>query len=275
MDEGRDDFMGFASRRQTFAPDLTAFDPATLAPPALAAARFVWARRVTNESASIEVSKRLLATATTLGLAPSVLAALKRLESDEALHARLARAMLERLGELHFLPAEVLPPLPQESAEASFARQVVCALCIGESVSASRYAAVREATDLAVPRACIELFLRDEVLHGQVGFSLLPGAIERLAAAMGANDARAFVERALSTTLHHLEATIGMDAERRGMPVARSQPADNPGVVEPTIDALAFYDAVTRTILPSFEACGVAAARLWTDRWRSHGQRAP
>jgi len=264
MDDALD---AFSQRRRLPVPDLTAFEPALLAAPALAAARFVWARRVTNETASIEVGTRLLATARALGLGGSLLDALARLEEDETVHAHLARAMLARLGEPDFRPPEVLPALPSERAEASFARQVVCALCIGESVSASRYAAVREATDLPVPRACIDLFLRDEVLHGHLGFSLLPGALAALAAATSEREAHALVADALRGTLRHFDATVGMDAERGGMPAARPQPADNPGVVEPAIDALAFYDAVTRTIVPSFEACGVRAADVWARRW--------
>ena len=266
MDEALD---AFSRRRRLPLPDLTAFEPGQLAAPALAAARFVWARRVTNETASIEVGARLLATARELALDGSVLDALARLEEDEAVHAQLARAMLALLGEPDFRPPAILPALPGERAEASFARQVVCALCIGESVSASRYAAVREVTDLPVPWACIDLFLRDEVLHGHLGFSLLPGALSALAAATSEREAHALVTGALRGTLLHLDATVGMDAERRGMPEARPQPADNPGVVEPAIDALAFYDAVTRTIVPSFEACGVRAAEVWARRWAS------
>lgn len=258
-----------AHRAAPIVPDVTSFDPSALDAAALAAARFVWARRVANETASIEVGSRLLQTARALSLGERTLAAIARLEADERVHADLSRAMLARLGDADFTPPEVLPRLPDEPLAQSWVRQLVCAVCIGETVSASRYAAVREVTDLAVPRACIDLFLRDEALHGRLGFALLPEAMTLLTRALGEQEAHAFAERMIASTLRHFDATIGMDGERRGMPEARRQPENNPGVVEPAIDALAFYDAVSRTIVPSFEACAVAAARAWKHRWAS------
>ena len=256
----------FTRRRRLEGPDVAELDVEAIAPEARAAAQIVWARRVTNETGSCEVARRLEATAAALALGDSVAAALARLREDEELHASLSRQMLAVLGWSDFVAGEVLSPLPAESPERSFARQVIAALCIAESVSAARYAAVREATDLEVPHACIDVFLRDEVMHGRLGFDLLPLAIGRLEASEGAAAARSFAEAIMRETFVAFDLGVGQDLERRGMPEARPQPAGNPGVVEPTIDALAFYDALHRTIVPSFEAAGLAARHVWATR---------
>ena len=258
---------GFTQRRRLDRPAIAQFDPSELPPEAHAAAVLVWSRRLTNETASCEVARRLETTARTLGLDKTVLGALARLGEDEVCHAEIAREMLVVLGHPAVAAEDVLLPLPEESPERSFARQVIAALCIAESVSASRYSAVREVTDLPIPHACIDLFLRDEVLHGHLGFELLPTAMARLEAALGVAAARAFAEAMIRETLLALDLSVGLDAERRGMPEARPQPTDNPGIVEPAIDALAFYDAVERTILPSFERAGLPANDAWKRRF--------
>ena len=256
----------FTNRRRLETPAVDAFDPYELAAEAMTAAVFVWQRRLSNETGSIDVARRLVHTASTLDLGEAkdnVLSALGRLEEDETSHAEIARAVLTRLGRPEAVAVDVLGPLPNESAERSFARQVVAALCIAETVSAARYAAVRDATDLEIPHACIDVLLKDEVQHGVLGFSLLPLAIDRL----GGDDGHAFVESIITDALRLLDRTVGMDAERRGMLEARPQPACNPGVVEPAIDALAFYDAVERTIIPSFEKAGIDAAGAFRRRF--------
>ena len=89
----------------------------------------------------------------------------------------------------------------------------------------------------------------------------------RLEAAEGAPEAQRFAHAIAAATFRAFDLGVGLDSERRGMPEARPQPPSNPGVVEPTIDALAFYDAVRRTILPSFEAAGFSMRRAWDERF--------
>lgn len=257
----------FTHRRRPELPPIAELDPTELVPEARAAAVLVWARRVTNETGSCEVGRRLETTARALGLDADVTAALTRLREDEECHAAVAGAMLVALGQPDFTPADVLGALPDESLERSFCRQVIAALCIAESVSAARYAAVREVTDLPIPHACIDLLLRDEVLHGRLGFDLLPLAMARLEAAEGAAAARSFALAIAKETFRAFDLTVGLDSERRGMPEARPQPTTNPGIVEPAIDALAFYDAVLRSILPAFASAGLDADEAWRNRF--------
>ena len=58
-------------------------------------------------------------------------------------------------------------------------------------MSAAGFAVVRAHTDLAIPRACIELFLRDEIAHARLGIELLPAVLAHRAGVVGPSAARA------------------------------------------------------------------------------------
>lgn len=266
-EETRRELIALTARPLSPVVDLTELDADLLDAAARDAARIVWARRIANETASVEVARRLVRTSAALDLGADVTNALARLEQDEQLHAELSIAFAERLGPPFAPRIAPLAPLATEPAEASWARQVLTALCVCESVSAERYAAVREHTDVAPARAVIDVFLRDEVVHAKLGFVLVPDALDRLRSALGEDAANALVEAELSMVFRELDATIGLDAERKGMPEAGDLPAGNPGVVTPATDALAFYDAIEGRIVPRLEACGIPASRLWRMRW--------
>jgi hypothetical protein len=239
-------------------------------PEMVQAAQWVWGRRVFNEAGSVQIATRLRAVASAEGISdPAIASALERLEEDERVHQEIASAVLARLG-------GVAPRLPEPSPASDdqpaleLARLVLIGLSVCETVSAARYAAVRSHTDRPVFRQCIELFLRDEVVHSELGFLLLPLALERLQEKLGQAEARAFVQRELRGVFRELDQTIGLDASRRGgLPPARPQPPDNPGVVEPAVDARAFYEAVEATILPRLELLTIGATGVWERRWPS------
>jgi hypothetical protein len=235
---------------------------------ALRAAQWVWARRVFNETGSVQLATRLRAAAAAAGLRePAVTSALERLEEDEQAHAALAHTVLGKLGGT--------PPVqpaaqeqPGEPAEVELARLVLVGLSVCETVSAARYAAVRTHTDLPVFRQCIELFLKDEVVHSRLGFLLLPLALDQLGRLSGPEAVALFVSSELKGVFRELDRTVGLDAQRRGgLDPPRPQPTSNPGVVEPAIDARAFYNAVSATIVPGLEALGLAARAAWSARW--------
>ncbi|MBC7018018.1 hypothetical protein, partial [Salmonella enterica] len=136
-----------------------------------------------------------------------------------------------------------------------------------ESVSAERYAAVREHTDVYTARAIIDIFLRDEVVHAKLGFVLLPDALDGLERVHGEAAVASLVAAELPMVFRELDGTIGLDAERNGLPDPGVLPPGNPGVVTPATDALAFYDAIEGRIIPRLEACGIPASRSWRARW--------
>lgn len=256
--------MAFAGRRRSALPDLEAMAADPCPEAALAAACFVWRRRLVNETLSVDLARRLREHARGIeGLGDDVAQALERLEEDERVHVELAGAVLARLGAA--VPEEpAVLPARGEHALVAFARLVLTGLCVCETVSAARFATVREHTDLPFFRACIELFQRDELTHGELGFVLLPEVIARLRAALGEAGAAALLEAELRGALGHLERTVGLGFARRGgPPPPRPQPEGNPGVVEPAMDAVAFYRAIEGEVVPRLEALGLPARRVW------------
>lgn len=257
-----DALSAFVARPESTLPDVSSFDPSVLAPEARVAALAVWRRRLENESGSVALARNLATAAVEVGVS-HWLPSIARLESDEASHVELCAAVLRRLGS----PArvtETVAPMPDGTAPERLARLVVTGLAVCESVSAARFAEVRRHTDLDVPRQCIELFLRDEIRHSELGFALFPEAFALLGAG-----AHAFVGRELRETFRHLDMVVGLDAERRGVELERRlQPRGNPGVVEPALDALAFRESVPG-VVERFEQLGVAARAAWEHRWHA------
>lgn len=268
-----DRLIAFARRPRDPAPPIDALDLGGWPDEALAVAKIVWSRRVVNETHSVELARHLARAVASTPLASDALdRALARLEDDEQRHVELASTFLARLGAA---PPAVAPAIAQGAGEPGslfLLRCVLTGLAVCETVSAVRFAMVRRHTDLAIPRACIELFLRDEIAHARLGFLLLPDVVAEHAAREGRARADADVASELRATFRHLDLVVGLDADRRGIAlVERPQPERNPGVVEPALDAIALRSAITRTVVPRLAALGIDAAPAWQQRWVEPG----
>lgn len=259
----------FAQRRRLPPPDLASLNADAWTPAARTATAFVWNRRVLNETRSVELARDLgVALDAASLLTAGAAAACQRLGDDESLHTELAASFLKQVGAEVVAVAPEALPVDGGAPTLAVLRRVATGLAVCETVSAVRFAVVRRHTDLPIPRACIELFLRDEVAHARLGFLLLPHALSWHAAAVGRSEAEADLDSELKATFRHLDLVVGLDAERRGLRlVRRPQPPANAGVVEPALDALAYYDAVTQTILPRLRKVGIEAEPLWSSRW--------
>lgn len=273
MDEATTRWLhAFAHRRRATMPNLDMLDACP--DEALDVARFVWHRRVVNETRSAELARKMQKTLQSMSAPPGAfgetfLPALVRLEEDETSHVDLATAVLKKLN----APQMAIPNdaasivLLEEPASVSMMRLVLTGLCICESVSASRFASVREHTDLEGHRACIELFYRDELTHAELGFVMLPHVLEVLRSEIGKTRTDELVADELQTTLGQLDRVVGLDFERKGgLPPARPQPKPNPGVVEPAVDAAAFYRSIHEDVLPRLETLGLEAQSAWKLR---------
>lgn len=256
----------FSRRRRAKLSSPSNDDVRGLDPSARAAAVTAWQRRHANERASVALAERMQTHARELGLEDGITRAIDRLAEEERSHVTATAAVLEALAAPE-APAEELPYAAQhEAAALSFARDVLIGLVLSESVSASRFAAVRTATDLPSFRRLVDAFLRDEIAHAALGFQLLPRARSLAAAELGPRDGARWLVEELMTALAEMEVVIGLDGARKGLLPRRAQPSNNPGVVEPNIDAIAFYDAVTRRVLPRLETSGVSATARWNTR---------
>ena len=258
----------FTQRRRIAPPNLDNLEDCPNE--ALDVARLIWHRRVVNETRSVEVARQMRQLAVEIGsFGADVDAALLRLEQDESSHVNLAAAVLEKWN----AQAPTIPSaaatilLSDEPPIVSFMRLVLTGLCICESVSAARFASVREHTDLDGYRACIELFYRDELTHAELGFVLLPSVVKVLQDELGAQDATRLLIEELQATLGQMDRVVGLNFERQGgLPAPRAQPQMNPGVVEPAVDAAAFYRCIHKDVLPRLESMGFSAQQAWVNR---------
>jgi hypothetical protein len=269
-----DRLIAFADRRRSPAPSLGALDASGWPEAKRAAAGIVWSRRAVNEAQSVELAERLAEAAARTPLSsPPLRGAIERLAEDERGHVALATAFLERIGVVAPRIERTLERSGGEALSLFLLRCVLTGLAVCETVSAVRFATVRQHTDLAIPRACIEHFLRDEIAHARLGFLLLPLAIEHRASVVGAELAAAEIRAELGATFRHLDLVVGLDAERRGITLApRAQPRDNPAVVEPALDALALRSAITGTVIPRLAGLGIDAGPIWARRWSDSAQ---
>lgn len=263
----------FVRRRRTAFVPPRIEDVRTLDPAARDAAKVVWQRRHANERASVDLAERMQRYARALG-ADEQVDALARLAEDEREHVGATGAVLDALAAPRTAAAPIRAPDSSEPPELSFARDVAVGLALCETVSAARFAAVRAATDIAVFRRLIDGFLRDEVAHAALGMALLPCARDGVRRTLGDADGDAWLTRELSRALVELESTVGLDGARRGLMPPRPQPRGNPGIIEPNLDAIAFYDAVAGRILPRVERCGLPIRAPWESRFACMTARA-
>lgn len=249
----------FTSRRKTaLAPvDVSVRDG--LAPHACAAAAIVWQRRHANEQASVALAERMIEAAEAAGRDDTVVRALARLADDEQGHVDATANVLDAFDAPHAPAQAIRAPEVDEPPALSLARDIVVGLAICESVSAARFAVVRRVTDVPALRALVDGFLRDEVAHAKLGFLLL-GEARAMAS-------ETWLVTEAMTALRELEAVVGLDGARRGLEPPRPQPSGNPGVVEPNLDAIAFYEAVEQRVLPRFAVAGIDLAPAWQRRW--------
>ena len=261
----------FTNRRRAVSPNLDQLEACPVA--ALEVARIIWHRRIVNEARSVELAQSMQSLGKSTNLWNQGLSqAIERLEADEASHVELAMAVLKKLQSAPVTIAKEATQidLPQETPLVSFMRLTLTGLCICEAISASRFASVREHTDLAGFRACIELFYRDELTHSELGFVLLPLVLEEMRHVLGSSRTDELVEQEMSLTFGHMDRVVGLNLERQGgVPPARPQPKQNPGIVEPAVDAAAFYRSVYDDIIPRLTALGLPAQAAWTNRRES------
>jgi len=135
-----------------------------------------------------------------------LIATATRFPLDELVHVELCARLATELGgavDLQHDPQLVAPSAdPDRPVLLATAELAVRVFCVGEAVSVPIIAATWRETTQPLPRAILEIILRDEASHGSFGWAVLDWASDKLEPAWRQHLARVAVE-----TIADLEAT--------------------------------------------------------------------
>lgn len=255
-------------------PDFEAFD-AERYPVALRrrAARQWW-RRAREEYGSISEFSALTHALTRARAPIELLAALSRLITDEARHAHLCAAMAEALASdepFEWAPPRApWPPPPDdvEGIEPWAADVLICACCLGETLSRPLFESVATVVTDPVPEAVVRQILRDEHLHATFGWEALAWMRDRVPdEVLHASMRRRFAGFERGCVPEGMTA-----ADLQGELVVAPPGPDAPpnlGHLEPRTYAMIFYATIESEVIPRFEALGLDAKGAWAERGRA------
>lgn len=138
--------------------------------------REAWQLRTLDEYRSYVAFAEFLENVNALGLGFDVLATVVRTVRDEARHVEVCRRLVNALGGTDTIPGEPA----WVSSDASQPRlvkalqMVMGTLCVGETLSVALLSATRKHAADPLARAVLTVLTRDESVHSQVGWTLLP-----------------------------------------------------------------------------------------------------
>ncbi len=253
-------------------PDFASFDAARYPEEVRAPAARQWWRRAREEYGSIHEFSQLTQALSGVRAPIALLAALSRLITDEARHAWLCADMAEALGVGAggfdwTAPRNPWPPPPtgDDAIYAWAADVVVCACCLGETLSRPLFEAVATVITDPVPEAVVRQILRDEHLHATFGWEALAWLQEHVDPAV--------IEASMRRRFAGFEQSCvpaGVDRQSLvGETVVAPPGADAPanlGSLEPAVYAAIFYATVESEIFPRFEALGLDPRQAWAER---------
>lgn len=233
------------------------------APVASERVRAEWLRRVEAEYRSAAVTQHLVLWLIQLGVSPDLVDLGLRIVRDELDHAELShRTFVEAGGEGGpVLVRETLRLVerPGEALELAVTRACVEIFCLGETVAVRLFQRLRERCDVPVARKVLDRVLRDEVRHRDFGWLLLDSLLESPFAA----STRALVERELPGMLSRKRAAYapGFAQTSAELPLADVRW----GLMSARDYATILERAVARDYVPRFSKRGFDAARAWAQ----------
>lgn len=252
-------------------PDFEAFAPERYELALRQRAARQWWRRAREEYGSIHEFTQLAHALAGIRAPIELLSALSRLITDEARHAALCVAMAQALdAEADFdwtppRPPWPPPPTAPDDVLRWAADAILCACCIGETVSRPLYEAVATLCTDPVPETVLRQILRDEHLHATFGWEALAWLLPRVDPA----DVEASMRRRLRGFERSCVPPDLSVADLTGVVEVTPPGPDAPpnlGSISPRLYATIFYATIEAEILPRFHALGLDAARAWAQR---------
>ncbi|MEQ9318841.1 MAG: hypothetical protein RIF41_06755 [Polyangiaceae bacterium] len=273
-------------------PDFDAFDRPRYADELLRSAAVQWSGRARNEHGSVHQFSALTHAFTEARVPAAFLGGLARLITDEVRHAELCTRMalacdpegMARSPAVFRWPRPRAPwpraPSPMTLGgdrsrdtidQAIFrwaADAIVCACCIGETLSRPMLAAVEMVATDPVAQGVAAQILRDEHLHATFGWECLSWLVPRLD-----DEGRAWLRERLPGRFAGFERStaLGIRAEAiagREITIAPgdAEAAPNLGTLSAEQYAVIFFATFEQEILPGLRDVGLDADWAWAAR---------
>lgn len=252
-------------------PDFDAFDPERYPMALRRRAARQWWRRAREEYGSISEFSQLAHTLTLARAPIELLSALSRLITDEARHAHLCAAMAEALASDEPFdwepPRAPWPDPPADVAQvwAWAADVVICACCLGETLSRPLFECVATLVTDPVPEGVVRQILRDEHLHATFGWEMLAWLRDRVPEpVLQASMRRRFAGFERSCVAE----SLGPEDLKGELVIAPPDPDAPPnlGHLGAREYAMVFYATLESEVIPRFEALELDAKTAWAER---------
>jgi hypothetical protein len=151
--------------------DAPSFDRRAHSPGQRAIAARTWRGLLAQETASRELTARLVGDLRRLGAPSDILDAARRVAGEEARHVEICAHVIRALGFEPEMPTVRLPQLPEgdEAFEQTMVELLVAGFAVAETMSVGGFVAAREVAREPLVRWAFTSILRDEVGHGAFG----------------------------------------------------------------------------------------------------------
>ena len=155
---------------------------ADVAPETLERARRVWTMAAFQEYRTGAACARALGQLIEVSAPLDLIALCSRFPLDEMVHVELAARLLQELGgavDLRFDPAKLVPPRAADlDPLLACAETMVRVFCVGEAVSIPILRASWQHAEIPLIREILGRIVKDEAVHGEVGFWFLDWCLE-------------------------------------------------------------------------------------------------
>jgi hypothetical protein len=222
-----------------------------------------WLRRVAAEYRSAAIAQHLGLWLIQIGASPDLVRASQRVARDELVHAAQARRVYQAAGGSGTAVLDRtmlgLPRTGADPLELDVARACLDGFCLGETVAVRLFAALRSGCTVAPARAALDRVLRDEVLHRDLGWTLLGWLLELPAGP----EVRRLIDRELPGMFVALVASYAPPEVRTAKEI---DPGDRAwGLMPGARYAAVLERSAEQDYLPRFARLGIDARAAWVS----------
>jgi hypothetical protein len=233
--------------------DAPSFDRRAHSPGQRAIAARTWQGLLAQETASRELTARLVGDLQRLGAPGGIVDAARQVAGEEARHVEVCAHVIRALGFEPHTPTVQLPRMPEraEAFEQAMAELLVAGFAVAETMSVGGFVAAREVAREPLVRWAFTTILRDEVGHGAFGEQAGAWAMRGFDA-----DRRHALWGACVASMEAFERRTGGPVGEQRIPGANAS-LEALGAVPGRVTGTGIQRAVPKWVLPRLSRLGV------------------